>query len=515
MQRFLQILVMAATIVTLATLLHAQPFFWFTNSEQTRFGMQNSFWQRDTLDGPVHSNGLIYIMQDPVFTDVVSTTEDDFWRGSPYNPQFIGPPPRFNVPRIEIPDFAGDLRGCADRQGHYYSTPNKSYFAHFSPGQVTLAMWTKGQFMDTVSNRWTIPLAVRSCIFVDGPLYVYGIVGGAVSIGASEDVQILDDIRYQDVSNRGRWISPNANHSNYLGIVSEQNVKIANTPANGRGNSSGRGNFQTNQDSTSVVITASVVALGESFTFEQQNDADSGYVCDCSPDDRGTIYFMGSLIQMRRGYMHRSTRSSTGYLRSYHYDHRLRFGPPPGFPLWDLVHFRPDTVYFGDVIVGQTAVDTVEANASPYGALSVSYPFTAQHLPNSESHTGRVLVRFTPPRAALYTGVLTVGTIDGEIRQIQVRGRGVHAAAPPLVLDVSPNPFNLTTTIRYSLPEGAAGKLAMFDILGRTVREFDVNPETAGDHSISFHAAELASGVYFIRLQAGTEAVSKKVLLLK
>jgi type II secretory pathway pseudopilin PulG len=317
-------------------------YMYLTNEEMTNFGDRIKFWHGDTLDGRVHSNSEIAIMQDPVFTDLVSTTEDDFWRGSPYNPQFLGPDPMFNVPEVMIPNTAENLRAGAAAQGHFYSYPDKSYFAHFTPGQVRISMWDTGAPMDTMTNTWTLPVAARTCIFFTGPLDVYGIVAGEVTIGSSETVRIVDNIMYPDVNNRGRWISPNARHDNFLGIVSEADVKVANTKANGRNNSSGRGNFQTNQDSTSCVITAAIVALGQSFTFEQQNDPDSGYVCvvpcGCSPtgggpgpDDRGYLYILGSITQMRRGYVHRSTCQSTGYLKSYHYDQRLRNHRPPCF----------------------------------------------------------------------------------------------------------------------------------------------------------------------------------------
>jgi hypothetical protein len=78
------------------------------------------------------------------------------------------------------------------------------------------------------------------------------------------------------------------------------------------------------------VITAAIVALGESFCFENQNDPDSGYDFG-SQDDRGTIYLFGSLTQKRRGYVHRSNRTSTGYAKKYVYDKRFLHQRPPCF----------------------------------------------------------------------------------------------------------------------------------------------------------------------------------------
>jgi hypothetical protein len=512
MQRIIQLLLVTATVIAVAAILHAQPYYWLTNDEMPRLGSPVSFWSGDTLEGPVHSNSIIRIMQSPVFLDNVSTTASDFWRGPGYNPVFEGRV-SFNTRPVLFPDFAGTLRRCATQRGHYYSQ-NQSYYVRLMPGRFLIASWTKGQPMDTLSHVRMEYLYGPTCIYVNGPLYICGLVGGEVSVGASEDIHIVDDLRYADTDNRGRWINPEANHTNYLGLVSEHNVIIDNTPANGRGNSSGRGNNQTNLDSTSVVVTASVVALGESFTFDQQNDPDSGYVCDCSPDDRGYIYFRGAVIQTRRGYTHRSNRSSTGYLMNMHYDRRLFLHNPPGFPSFANQNPPPDTVNFGDVVVGQTAADTIAVDASQYGALSATYPFTVQRLhPNDYYYDGTVVVRFSPPRAQMYSGTLTVGTVDGRIVQHPIRGRGIQGA-PPLALDVSPNPFNLTTTLRYSVPDGQSGKMRMFDILGRTVHEFDLTGK-AGQQAISFNGSMLATGVYFVRLEAAGQVVTQKVLLLK
>jgi hypothetical protein len=317
-------------------------YMYLTDKEMTNFGDRIKFFNGDTLDGRVHSNSEIAIMQRPVFTDLVSTTEEDFWQGAGYNPDFRGPPPFFRAPKVEIPSVAERLRGGAAAQGNFFSFPGKSYFARFSPGQVIMAKWDTGTPPDTMTDRWSISINQKTCIFTTGPLDICGIVQGEVTIGSEQVVRIVDDIRYQDVDNYGRWTSSAGTHANFLGIVSENDVKVANTIANGRNNSSGGGLGQTNQTLTSCVITAAIVALGESFTFEEQNDPDSGYVCitpcGCTPngagggpDDRGYLYILGSVTQMRRGYVHRSTCSSTGYLKSYHYDQRLKNHRPPCF----------------------------------------------------------------------------------------------------------------------------------------------------------------------------------------
>jgi hypothetical protein len=78
-----------------------------------------------------------------------------------------------------------------------------------------------------------------------------------------------------------------------------------------------------------------------------------------------------------------------------------------------------------------------------------------------------------------------------------------------------PNPFNPSTTISFSLPQTGNVKLTLFDALGRNVQEIANKEFSSGDHSINFNAANLTSGVYFYRIEAGSFVQSKKMVLLK
>jgi photosystem II stability/assembly factor-like uncharacterized protein len=78
-----------------------------------------------------------------------------------------------------------------------------------------------------------------------------------------------------------------------------------------------------------------------------------------------------------------------------------------------------------------------------------------------------------------------------------------------------PNPFNPTTVIEYSLPMRSKVMLYVFDILGRKVATLVNRNQTAGTHSVTFNASNLASGVYLYRLSAGNFIDTKKLMLIK
>ncbi len=78
-----------------------------------------------------------------------------------------------------------------------------------------------------------------------------------------------------------------------------------------------------------------------------------------------------------------------------------------------------------------------------------------------------------------------------------------------------PNPFNPTTTIRFSLPLHSRVSLVVYNILGQRIREV-VNEELpAGTHQVQFHARDLPSGEYLYRLNAGTFTESKRMMLVR
>jgi hypothetical protein len=78
-----------------------------------------------------------------------------------------------------------------------------------------------------------------------------------------------------------------------------------------------------------------------------------------------------------------------------------------------------------------------------------------------------------------------------------------------------PNPFNPTTTINYSLPKAGNMKLTVYNAIGSKVATIVNKYKPAGNYSVQFNGNNLASGIYFYRLESGTFSVTKKFILLK
>lgn len=85
-----------------------------------------------------------------------------------------------------------------------------------------------------------------------------------------------------------------------------------------------------------------------------------------------------------------------------------------------------------------------------------------------------------------------------------------------------PNPFNPTTTIEFSLPQSSFVTLKVYNLLGKEVATVLKAHKPVGQHTVSFDASGLASGLYYYTLTAGPATgsgkafkQSRKMLLLR
>lgn len=78
-----------------------------------------------------------------------------------------------------------------------------------------------------------------------------------------------------------------------------------------------------------------------------------------------------------------------------------------------------------------------------------------------------------------------------------------------------PNPFNPTTDIKVSLRQAGMMSLKVYNVLGQLVKVVEEGYKPAGSYIYNVDMSSLASGVYFYTLREGTNAITKKMLLLK
>jgi len=78
-----------------------------------------------------------------------------------------------------------------------------------------------------------------------------------------------------------------------------------------------------------------------------------------------------------------------------------------------------------------------------------------------------------------------------------------------------PNPFNPSTTINFSVLSSGFVTLKVFDVLGNEIVTLVNEEKSAGVYNVDFNAANLPSGTYFYKLNAGAFIESKKMILIK
>jgi len=84
-----------------------------------------------------------------------------------------------------------------------------------------------------------------------------------------------------------------------------------------------------------------------------------------------------------------------------------------------------------------------------------------------------------------------------------------------VLLQNYPNPFNASTEIGYAIPGGAVVSLKVYDVTGREVETLAEGFRQAGRYTVRWRPTDVASGVYFCRLQAGGYARTVKMVLLR
>ena len=131
----------------------------------------------------------------------------------------------------------------------------------------------------------------------------------------------------------------------------------------------------------------------------------------------------------------------------------------------------------------------------------------------------------TEPHQYTYTdNNLDIGTYEYRLKQVDFDGSFHYSElAKAEVLSVSafqikqnyPNPFNPSTKIRFAVPENKFVNLSVYNLLGENVAELVHEVKDAGEYEVNFNAANLPSGIYIAKINAGTYSQSIKMTLLK
>lgn len=119
---------------------------------------------------------------------------------------------------------------------------------------------------------------------------------------------------------------------------------------------------------------------------------------------------------------------------------------------------------------------------------------------------------------------IKTGTYLYRLKQIDYDGTTSYSGEVTVTVNIPvqfsleqnyPNPFNPSTRIEYSIPVKSDVRLSVFSTLGEKVADLVNEQKEAGSYGIEFNAGKLSSGMYFYRLEAGNNVLTKKMLLVK
>ena len=78
-----------------------------------------------------------------------------------------------------------------------------------------------------------------------------------------------------------------------------------------------------------------------------------------------------------------------------------------------------------------------------------------------------------------------------------------------------PNPFNPTTIISYKISEKGQVNVSIYNMNGQFIDQLVNQEMIPGSYSVTWNTSHVSSGLYFYKLAAGNQTITKKMLLLK
>lgn len=148
---------------------------------------------------------------------------------------------------------------------------------------------------------------------------------------------------------------------------------------------------------------------------------------------------------------------------------------------------------------------------SPYYGLSW-FPFT-EGMPTASVDD----LKISGPAGRIRAATHGNGVYERDLLELQFTGTPGGGPGDPAGpgLRVAPNPLRADSRVTFRLPETAPVRLALYDVTGRRLALLVDGTRTAGEHVVPLAPGNLASGVYFLKLEAGRASMVTRVVTLR
>jgi type II secretory pathway pseudopilin PulG len=161
----------------------------------------------------------------------------------------------------------------------------------------------------------------KGVIHVTGKIAISGVVRGRVTLAATENILIADDVVYASAGNGCEDI---------LGLFGGGDIAVVDNTINTAQKPNESTSFRSYDSTPSEFINGVLLTLN---TFHVQNYGSApvnAELCENVWFGRGCLFLTGGIIQRTRGAV--GTANGTGYLKRYTYDACAFSDPPPYFP---------------------------------------------------------------------------------------------------------------------------------------------------------------------------------------
>jgi hypothetical protein len=188
--------------------------------------------------------------------------------------------------------------------------------------------------------------------------------------------------------------------------------------------------------------------------------------------------------------------------------------------------FVPDTIYISHCDI-DTSASSIHGNFTGHGNFSEDPCFepgdSLCHInggPCNNSGIGELNVQgimyYAPDHD--YDGDPRPQGPGWEIGADEILGQGIfneHVEISRLKIKTNPNPTSGIITIHYEIHESGAASLSLMNIRGEMIITHQLENQTKGENTTTLNLSHLPDGVYLLRLQAGKEVETTKVILQK
>ena len=194
------------------------------------------------------------------------------------------------------------------------------------------------------------------------------------------------------------------------------------------------------------------------------------------------------------------------------------------------ITFDPEGYQFKQLVLGDWVTEISSRNFLLYpqeklvdGVLDVNFLALEQPIGGEGNFLKASFQKIQPDAKPIQLDYIDLRDINSQQLALKVsKPSGTTILSECFLMDCYPNPFNPSTTVSYSVPEGHVGnfQLSIFDMQGKLVRELTNSYHSAGHYRINWDGLNqqnnpVSSGIYFVRVKGDGILKTQKISLIR